>query len=155
MSELTRKASRASPYGRRTQGDQAGVTLIELMVVVAVVGILSAIAFPSYRKYVQQTNRTDAVRSLTLNAQMLQRCYSQYFAFNNANCPALPVLSANGNYTLAAPTLTATTYTLTAVPVGVQANDTTCASFSLDQTGAQTALDSGNNPQNLVCWGAN
>lgn len=159
-------ASCRSP--QRTRAPRAaarGVTLIELMVVVAIIGILAAIAYPSYQRYVLQTNRTDAVRALTLNAQILQRCYSQYFAFNNAACPVLSTTSANGHYTLtsapgqaalsanAPPAVTA--FTLTATPVGVQANDTTCASFTLDQNGKQSAVDSSNNDQSLTCWGAN
>ena len=133
----------------------AGVTLIELLVVVAIVAILASIAVPSYRQYALRAARTDAMRGLTLNAQILQRCYSQYFAFNNANCPALAVASANGKYTLTAPTLTATTFTLTATPLLTQAQDTTCASFSVDQNGKQSALDVGNVDQSLTCWGAN
>ena len=135
--------------------NEAGVTLIELMVVVAIVGILASIAVPSYRAYVLRTNRTDAVRGLTLNAQIMQRCYSQNFTFNLAACTTpLALVSANGNYNLAIGNLTNNTYTLTATPQGSQVADTTCATFTLDQTGRQTALDTGNNDQSLVCWGA-
>jgi type IV pilus assembly protein PilE len=140
------------------QRDESGVSLIELMVVVAIIGILASIAVPSYRQYVLRTNRTDAVRGLTLNAQIMQRCYSQNFTFNLAACTGpLAVNSANGNYALAVAkgSLTNNTYILTAIPVGAQVKDTTCASFSLDQAGRQTALDTSNNDQSLTCWGAN
>lgn len=140
--------------------NQAGFSLVELMVVVAVVGILAGIAMPAYRQYVLQTNRTDAVRGLTLNAQILQRCYAQNFTFTPAApapaCTAsLSGTSANNNYTLAVTTLTNNTYLLTATPKGAQVKDTTCASFTLDQTGNQQALDTSNNNQTLTCWGAN
>lgn len=136
--------------------NEAGVTLIELMVVVAIVAILASIAVPSYRRYVLRTNRTDAVRGLTLNAQIMQRCYSQNFTFNLAACTGpLALVSANGNYNLAFGNLTNNTYTLTATPQGSQVADTTCASFTLDQTGRQTAVDTGAVDQSLICWGAN
>ena len=136
--------------------NQAGVTLIELMVVVAVVGILASVAFPSYRRYVLRANRTDAVRSLTLNAQILQRCYSQNFTFNLGACTGpLAVVSANNNYNLTFANLTNNTYTLTATPRGTQVADTTCASFTVDQAGRQTAVDNLNANQSAVCWGAN
>jgi type IV pilus assembly protein PilE len=136
--------------------NEAGVTLIELMVVMAIVAILASVAVPSYRRYVLRTNRTDAVRGLTLDAQIMQRCYSQNFTFNLPACTGpLALASANGNYNLAFGNLANNTYTLTATPRGAQVQDTTCASFTLDQTGRQTALDTGNNDQSLVCWGAN
>jgi type IV pilus assembly protein PilE len=149
-----RASGRSPQRSSVSRARERGVSLIELMVVVAIIAILASIAYPSYRQYVLQTNRTDAVRGLTLNAQILQRCYSQYFAFNNAACPVLAGASANGNYTLTETAVTANTYTLTATPVGAQTADTTCASFTVDQTGKQSALNSANADESLVCWGA-
>jgi len=131
------------------------------MVTVAIVGILASIAYPSYRSYVLRTHRTDAVRALTQAAQILQRCYSQTYSF--AGCGPIPATapastpSVNGDYALSS-TLTAgppQTFMLTAVPVGAQAVDTTCAQFSLNQTGQQLAKDSSNNDQSTTCWGSN
>jgi type IV pilus assembly protein PilE len=143
--------------GRRTSGRAPrGYTLIELMVTMAVFAIIASIAYPSYRQFVLKSNRTDAVRTLTSNAQILQRCYSQYFAFNNAACPAvLAIASPNGYYTINNAAVTASTYTLVAKPAGVQADDTTCAQFTLDQTGNETAVDTGGNNQATTCWGSN
>jgi type IV pilus assembly protein PilE len=113
-----------------------GFTLIELMVVVAIVGILAAIAFPSYQESVRKANRTDAKASLLNAAQLLDRCFTERNAYNAAGCPTVTGTSQEGFYTIAFgtnPPLSATTYTLIATPVagGRQANDPRCTSFSL------------------------
>ena len=132
---------------RRTHG----FTLIELMIVIVVVGILAAIAFPSYENYVLRAGRTDAKSSLLNHAQALDRCFTQlntYVESTAANtCPVIPATSAEGRYTLArTDPNAATAYTLEARPTGRQDRDTRCTLFRLTHTGVRTSAP------NTDCW---
>lgn len=130
-----------------------GFTLVELMITVAVVAILAMIAIPSYTQYVRRANRTDATKTLTLDAQALERCYSQAFTYVGCvSVPVGPTLTGQGNYNVTLTNLTATTFTLTAVPASPQQlGDVTCTSFLLDQTGAQSTTPAANS---RTCWGS-
>ena len=134
----------------------AGVTLVELMVVVLVIGILAAIAIPSYRSYVLRANRTDAKTALMSYAGTLERCYTRDNVYNGPSCNTLglPQTVASGKYQIAADAgnggITATAYALKAVPLAGQVKDTLCGTFTLDDkntrgvTGTSTSQD---------CWG--
>ena len=131
---------------------QRGVTLMELMIVMVIVGILASIAIPAYRSYVIRANRADAKVAVMQTAQALERCYSNAtpYAYNAASCtvPA-STLVASGTYRInVAPTAAA--YVITAVPQGPQATgDPLCATFRLSSAGAQTVT--GTLPA-AECW---
>lgn len=114
-------------------------TLIELMIVVAVVAILAAIALPSYTEYVTRTNRAEGRTVLLGTAQALERCFTRFNAYNDAACAVgFPITSENGHYVVTAPTLTATAFSLTATPQGAQATrDTKCGNLTYTQTGVR------------------
>jgi len=130
-----------------------GFTLIELLVVLAIIAIIAAIAYPSFEKDVYKSRRSDVMAALNQDAQLLERCYTQYFSYNNAQCPVPATTSPSGYYSITA-TVAATTYSLTAAPIatGPQAGDTQCASFTLDYTGLKTATDSGGQNTTSMCW---
>lgn len=130
----------------KRHGNQ-GFTLIELMIVVVIVAILAAIAYPSYRQNVIETNRTEGKRELLRIAQQLERCYTQVNSY--LNCVAFPVTSDEGNYQITASTLTQTTFTIEAAPQGGQTDDTECGTLSLSHTGAQGETGTGSVQD---CW---
>jgi len=132
-----------------------GFSLIELVVAMLVFSILTAIAVPSFSAYTRSAHRTDATRTMTIDAQALERCYSQGFTYVGCTQVSASATSPQGYYTVSV-TMTANSYSITAVPVspGPQTSDSSCQTFQLNNAGTQTALDGSGNTTTQTCWGS-
>jgi type IV pilus assembly protein PilE len=129
--------------------NKLGFTLIELMITVAVLGVLAAIAIPNYQQYIIRGNRADAKAILMEAAQYMER----YYTTNNTYVGAT-VLSAVSPKGASATSKkyditfssgpTATTFTIKAETANSQDNDT-CGDLTISNTGAQTPTTAG-------CW---
>jgi type IV pilus assembly protein PilE len=140
-----------------------GFTLMELMIAVAIVSILAVIAIPSYTAYVRRASRTDATKTLTLDAQALERCYSQTFLYTGCAgaTAAVPTPSEQGKYTVTisvpdpTPGAPAASYLIQAVPrTAAQQADTACQLFTLNTANKQFAQDNTATPNTQTCWGS-
>lgn len=115
-----------------------GFTLVELLIVVAIVGILAAVAFPSYQAHVQKARRAEAQAVLVEAAQFMERWYTTNNRYDNIGAlPAALSQSPRGGagtvrYNIRPTVLAQNSFTLTAIPVAV---DTECGNFTLTQTG--------------------
>ncbi|HEX3836204.1 MAG TPA: type IV pilin protein [Steroidobacteraceae bacterium] len=78
-----------------------GFTLIELVIAMLVLAILTAIAVPSYSNYTHRAKPSDATRTMTIDAQALERCYSQGFTYVGCAQVSTSATSPQGYYTVA------------------------------------------------------
>ncbi len=133
------------------RGREAGFTLIELMIVVAIVGILVVVAYPSYADYVRRSARAEAKGILLENAQFMERWYTTNGTYVGATLPVVQSPRTGvARYTLSfAAGPAAATYTLQAVPVtgSAQAGDS-CGTLTLNQAGAKDVSKS----TVAACW---
>ncbi len=135
---------------------QKGFTLIEVMIVVAIVAVLAAIALPSYSEYVRRGYRAEARAALLQASQWMERAATATGTYPlTAAFPTTLTTINSGRYTIALVSppggaASGTAYTLTATPAGGQVGDK-CGNYTLTHTGVRGAA-SGVLPLMNECW---
>lgn len=142
---------------RRCRTARRGFTLIELMIVVAVIGLLASIAVPSYLDSVARARRVDGRAALLLAAQAMERYRAENSGsyLNAALSPPMDRSPATGTqmYRIElSPAPTPIAFTLRAVPTGPMTNDD-CGILTLSQDGLRTAAGQSSGAGFERCWG--
>jgi type IV pilus assembly protein PilE len=144
---------------------QKAFTLIELMVTVAIIGILASIAIPNYQDSVRKSRRADAKAALLGLANAMERRFTERNSYcdsadpsgtdtgcgtsaEDTGAPTIYTVAAQTQtyYTITISAATASSYTLSATPTGPQSGDV-CGTYTLTQTGAKAVDGTATN-----CW---
>ena len=133
----------------------AGVTLIELMIVVVIIGILAAVALPAYRNYVVRADRAEATSALMQIAAAQEKWYLQNNTYTtNLAELGFGAVTPTGRYALSIPAGDAARFQARADAAGSQADDDECPVFAIDESGFRYG---GSGPVNAAtnepeCW---
>jgi type IV pilus assembly protein PilE len=126
-----------------------GFTLIEIMIVIAIIGIVITIAAPSYTEYMKKGRRAEVVSLLSEQAQILERFYTR----NNVYTGVTGLSAGNDFYTLT-PTITDQTFVLTATrKSGTSMATDKCGDFTLTNTGGRGMNNATTGLTTKDCWG--
>ena len=148
-----------APAIRRARRVRRGFTLIELLVAMAALGILVAIALPSFFEQLAHARRTDVQAALLEDAGYMQHYYASHNAYTDTAAPQLPIArtprSGNPSYTISVsvPAADPTSFVLTAVRGGAMASDP-CGDFTYDNLGRRDLVAGTVAPGRdaLRCW---
>lgn len=121
-----------------------GFTLVELMVVVAIIGILAAIALPTYNEQVRKGRRAGGTACLMQAAQQMERYYTANLTYIGSPSTFACDSATTPFYSVSRTAVAARTYALQAAPQGAQSGDT-CGNLSINQLGAKSPTTAG-------CW---
>lgn len=127
-----------------TKKSSQGYTLIELMIVVAIIGIIARIAYPTYQQYIWQSHRAQAEATLMALANQMEQQYTQYGSYAGVAAPA----SSQYYSFQISPANPTNTYLLQAIPIigAGQYNMDQCGTLGLDNLGNKSAA------MNTGCW---
>lgn len=146
-----------------------GFTLIELMVVIAIVSILAAIAIPSYAEYTKRARRADATTTLLRAVSRAERFFLNTNSYPTEASPGATSLAAmgiattsvNGYYNIryayngGAITATNPLFQAVAITGAAQSTDLDCRTFQVGMTGLRSVLSSTNVNNTATCWPGN